>query len=192
MKTIKIGRISSGVEEDDGQLYPNFTAVTKLDPFEWTLFDKAKKIYDNISFENFCHEDSAGVEKITKEEAELELLLLHEDGCNPHVYLFSFDIPEYIWKNKKRLALERGYEDDVMGFINDFTDYSWNLESEREIEFPQHLLEMFDEFNWIQENQARLQELYMQFLIETGGDDDMTQEKFSAYIAKGNRDIIEM
>lgn len=192
MKTIKIARISSGVEEKEGQLYPDFTAVTKLDTFEWGLFDKIKKIYDKISFENFCHEDSAGVEKISKEEAEIRLLLYREDGCNPHVYLFSFEIDEYIWKNKKRLALESGYDDDVWEYVADFTEYKWKLENERKVEIPTDLLVEFDNFKWIQDNKENLQMKFMQFLIETGNPDDLELSDFEIFAANGHRDIVEL
>ena len=191
MKTIKIAIINSGVEQEDGQLYPNFTAVTKLDTFEWCLFDKTKKIYDKISFENFCHEDSAGVERITKEEAETRLLMLHEEDCNPHVYLFSFEIDEYVWKNKKRLALESGY-DDVWEYINNFTKYDWELENERQIEIPKTLLEMKEKFDWIQENKEKLQMKFMQFLVETGNSDDLELSDFEIFMADGNRDIVDL
>lgn len=190
MKTIKIARISSGVEEKEGQLFPDFTAVTTLETFEWCLFDKVKKIYDKISFENFCHADSGSVENISKEEAEINLLLLREDGCNPHVYLFSFEIDEYVWKNKKRLALESGYDDDVWGYINDVTDYHWKLENERQVNFPKELLEMHDNFKWIQDNKENLQMKFMQFLIETGNPDDLELSDFEIFMANGNRDIV--
>jgi hypothetical protein len=192
MKTIKIARISSGVEEEAGQLYPNFTAVTKLDTFEWCLFEKTKKIYDKISFENFCHEDSAGVEKITKEEAEIRLIMLHEEGCNPHVYLFSFEIDEYVWKNKKRLAIESGYGDDVWDYINDITQYDWEMEDERQIDIPKQLIKMLSEFEWIQENKEKLQMKFMQFLIETGNPDDLELSEFERFMADGNRDIVDV
>lgn len=193
MKTIKIARISgeffNKVSDDVCEyLNPYLGFPTNT----WHTFKKGKKLFDSIDFNKLLKEDKDILEeyKTTEEQMEFKILDYNRDGYKPIVFLFTFEIPEYIWKNKNKFAEENEY-DDVNDYITEYTNYKWDLEIEREVEIPKELIEFFENFTWIEGNLDKLQLLYMQYLIETGGDENVTQESFNMFMAKEGRDIIE-
>jgi len=188
MKTIKIIRISGEFRNKDGEVSEYINPKTKYSPLDWHPYKRGKKIFDSIDFETLLIDDDC-----SRGKKEFHILDNDMEGFEPMIYLFSFDIPEYIWKNKEKFAKELGY-DDSMEYITYFTDYNWKLEQEKVIEIPAHLTEMFENFLWIETNKDKLQLKYMQFLVETGGEENLTQLDFYLYMAKDKdgREIVEM
>jgi len=191
---IKIARISGEFMDKNGDVTSYLCPHTGYSALEWFEYGEGKNIFDGIKFKHLLKDcdDVLNEYKKSKEEHEFEILLNYDDGFKPYVYLFVCEIPEHIWRLKETLAKANGYDDDVMGYITDFTNYEWDLEAEKEIEIPKKLLKSFDNFKWIQANYDKLQLKYMQFLVETGGDDNITQDDFNLEAANKARFIVEM
>jgi hypothetical protein len=193
MKTIKIARIGGEfINKSNDEVIEYLNPYTGFDSLSWHTFNKGKRIFNSINYESLLKEDDDVLPeyKMTREQHEFKVLDYNRDGYKPFIYLFTFEIPEYVWKNKEKLAMESGYGDDVMDYITDFTSYNWDEEEIREIKIPENLVKGFDDFMWIEENKNELQIKYMEYLIESG-DENATQESFNMFMANEGRDIIE-
>lgn len=194
MKKIKIARISGEFYNKSEDSVSDYLSP-RMDSDTWMEFDEAKKIFDSIKFKDIVKADSEEIfeeYRMTQEQKEFWVLENNYRGFKPYIYLFTFEIPEYIWRKKEIFAKQSGLEDDVMEYITLYTDYSWDLEIEKKVKIPKKISKTFDNFMWIQQNKAELQLKYMQFLVETGGEEDMTIEKFENFMANEGREIIEL
>jgi len=196
-KMIKIARIGGEFIDKNDDVVEYLNPFTGFAHNHWFEFEHGKKIFDSLRFKHILIDCNALSESdVTSDEMaerEIEILTNNYSGFKPTIYLFSFEISEHIWNNKEKLAKESGFdEDEVMEFITMHTEYSWNTEATREIKIPKKNLTLFDDFMWIQENFDALQIKYMQFLVETGGDDDINQDSFNMMMAREGREIIEL
>ena len=115
--------------------------ATGFDFGTWFEFEQGKKIFESLDFESLLKSEDEYIEehRNSREDIELDIILNADEGFKPFAYLFSFEIPLGIWNSKETLAKVYGYEDDHFQFITDQTNYSWNLEEEKEILIPEEI-----------------------------------------------------
>jgi hypothetical protein len=187
-KKIKIGRISTGVLDAEGGLFPDIMAVLPIEFGEWMPFDKAKEIFDSISIKNFMQKESVNIDcKLTPSTILFEFQL---EGIFPHAHLFSYEVDEFVWENREKLAKMGGYE-YPHEYITDLTGYDWNEEAEKsyrlttetcdKIKAKIKRLEMIESF--IEANSFEIQLQYMTFSAETGNEEKISEDEFAAFYA---------
>jgi hypothetical protein len=144
MKTIKIARIGGEFKNDANEVSDYLNPYTGKPSNTWREFEEAKKLFDSLDFKNISRQEDGYLPeyRMTKSQMEAQIAYDFEDGYKPFLYLFSFEIPLDIWVNRKQYAKESGY-DDVMEYITDYTDYSWDTEIEREISIPKKVLDKY-------------------------------------------------
>jgi hypothetical protein len=91
----------------------------------------AKSIFNKINLQSFAHKNSwrhwNGVKKrwIYASDPQKKLFSFYQDGCHCYAYLFTFEMPLNVWKQKVKLSKADGYS-DVNEWVNDVvTEYSW-------------------------------------------------------------------
>jgi len=144
METIKIVRIGGEYLNEKHEVSEYLNPYTG-NPFNtWYEFDEGKSIFDSIKYENLLKEDEDILEeyKQTKEDLEFNVIDNYNEGFKPLVYLFSFEIQKHIWENKEFFAEQNDYE-DINEYITDLTNYSWELEIEREISIPKTIVKKY-------------------------------------------------
>lgn len=141
METIKITRIGGEFLNSKKEVSRYINPYTGCDFGTWFEFERGKKIFESLDFESLLKSEDEYLEehKNSKEDIELDIILNFDEGFKPFAYLFSFEIPLDIWNKKEDLAKNNGYEDDFFQFITDQTNYSWNLELEKEILIPKEI-----------------------------------------------------
>lgn len=146
METIKIVRIGGEYLNKDKQVSEYINPYTGNDFNTWYEFEEGKKIFYSLKYQSLLKEDEDILDefKQSKEELELNVIENYDNGFRPFIYLFSFLIPKHILDNKEFFAKENNYEDDVWGYITDLTNYSWELEIEREISIPKRIMNKYD------------------------------------------------
>lgn len=145
METIKIARIGGEFLNSDEQVSDYINPYIGKPSNTWRVFDEAKNIFDTLDFSNISRQEGGYLPEYrkTKAQMESEIVSQFEEGYKPFVYLFSFEIPLFIWNNRLQYAKEGGY-DDPMDYISDLTEYNWQTEIEREIIIPKKVLNKYN------------------------------------------------
>ena len=146
METIKIVRIAGEYLNEKHEVSEYLNPYTGNNFNTWYEFTEGKKVFDKLKFQSLLKEDEGILEEFrnSKEELELNVISNYDEGFKPFIYLFSFLIPKHIWEGKKVLAAVNGYEDDVWEYLTDLTNYSWELEIEREIYIPKRIMNKYN------------------------------------------------
>ena len=144
MKTIKIARIGGEFMNSKEEVSDYINPYTGKPSNTWREFDEAKKLFDSLDFKSILRQEKGYLPKyrMTKSQMEATIVYDFEDGYKPFLYLFSCEIPLFIWNNREQYAKMSNY-DDVMEYITDFTNYKWNLEITKEISIPKKVLDKY-------------------------------------------------
>ena len=133
MKTITIARINTGIITPDEMEFPDLEAIVNGKNVNgyWMPLRKAKTTFEKINLQSFAHKLSWrhwNQEKkrwVTASNPQNKLNEFYKDGCQCYAYLFTFEMPLYIWKQKTKLAMIDGYDDVHEWVNNEITEYAW-------------------------------------------------------------------